>query len=135
MGNLTCNDDAADVAQFLPRLQEAKHFHQRLRLMRSARGMSQVDLAKASGINVTQIAHFEAGGRLPAFENLRAITVALRCSSDYLLGLTDGGYEDGYRRGAIDAVEAMKAATMPLRQGFRSAQLKSPQGDDTPAAS
>jgi transcriptional regulator with XRE-family HTH domain len=108
-----------NVRQFLPNFQEPEHFHQRLRMIRKARGMSQAELAKAAHINATQVAHFEGGNRLPSFENLRAIAIALSCTSDYLLGLSDGKYDDGYRRGAFDAVEAMKAATMHLRRGLR----------------
>jgi transcriptional regulator with XRE-family HTH domain len=32
------------------------------------------------------IAHFEAGRRLPSFDNVRALARALRVSGDYLLG-------------------------------------------------
>jgi len=111
--------EAENVTKFLPSFQEPAHFHQRLRMMRTARGMSQSQLASACEMDPAHIGHFEIGTRLPAFKNLRALAIALRCTSDYLLGLSDGRYEDGYRRGAFDAVEAMKAATMHLRRGLR----------------
>ena len=83
--------------------------------------MSQSDLSKASGINASHIAHFESGRRLPAFDNLRALVLALACTADYLLLDTQHrDFEDGYRRGAFDAVEAMKAATVTLRLGVRA---------------
>jgi len=108
------------VTKLLPRPNNAAHFHQRLRLIREARGMTQADLAKASGINATQIAHFEGGKRLPSLDNFRTLVLALHCTADYLLlDLQHCDFEDGYRRGAFDAVEAMKAATLPLRLGPR----------------
>lgn len=107
-----------EVIQFLPKMQEMTHFHQRLRFMRKARGMTQQELSNKSGVNVGQITHFECGSRHPCFQNLRAIVIALSCTSDYLLGLSDGGAEDAYRRGAFDAVEAMKKATKSLRVGM-----------------
>jgi transcriptional regulator with XRE-family HTH domain len=113
------SDKTENVTQFLPNFQEPVHFHQRLRMMRTARGMTQGQLAMDGEMDTGQVAHFEKGTRLPSFKNLRALAIALRCTSDYLLGLSDGLYEDGYRRGAFDAVEAMKAATMHLRRGLR----------------
>lgn len=109
-----------NVTKFQPRADKAKHFHQRLRLIRQSRGLSQAELAKASGINPTQIAHFEGGKRLPSLENFQALVLALHCTADYLLlDLQHCDFEDGYRRGAFDAVEAMKAATKKLRLGTR----------------
>lgn len=110
-----------NVTKLLRRPNKATHFHQRLRLIREARGMSQADLAKASGINATQVAHFEGGKRLPSLDNFRALVMALHCTADYLLlDIQHCDFEDGYRRGAFDAVEAMKAATMNLRTGVRA---------------
>lgn len=114
-------DEAETVTQLLPSVQESEHFHERLRIMRDARRMTQAQLATACEMHVSQIAHFEGGTRLPAFESLRALAIALGCTSDYLLGLSDGHFEDGYRRGAFDAVEAMKAATLHLRRSRRRA--------------
>lgn len=110
-----------NVTKLLRQPSKAAHFHQRLRLIREVRGMSQADLAKASGINPTQIAHFEGGKRQPSLDNFRALVLALRCTADYLLlELQHCDFEDGYRRGAFDAVEAMKAATINLRKGVRA---------------
>lgn len=112
---------AENVTKLLPRPNKAAHFHQRLRLIRKVRGMTQSDLAKASGINASHIAHFESGRRLPAFDSLRSLVLALHCTADYLLLDTQYcDFEEGYRRGAFDAVEAMKTATMNLRRGVRA---------------
>ena len=48
--------------------------------------MSQLELAKASGLPASSIAHFEGGTRKPSFESLRKIAVALNVTTDYLLG-------------------------------------------------
>ncbi|HEY77161.1 MAG TPA: helix-turn-helix transcriptional regulator [Thermoflexia bacterium] len=62
----------------------------RLRALRKARGLSVGDLSTASGISPRHIWRLESGGR----SDLRAATLirlalALRTSTDYLLGLTD----------------------------------------------
>ena len=68
--------------------EDPRHFHQRLRLIREVRGLSQSELARSAEMQPSAIAHFESGRRLPSFENLRALAIALRCTSDYLLGLS-----------------------------------------------
>lgn len=109
------------VERLKTRPNKANHFHQRLRMIREARGMSQADLGKAAGINASQIAHFESGNRQPSLDNFRALVLALRCTADFLLlDIVHCDFEDGYRRGAFDAVEAMKAATKHLRLGVRA---------------
>lgn len=72
---------------------EAKHFHQRLRLVRDVRGLSQSDLAKRADLHASAVAHFESGSRLPSFENIRALAVALSCTADYLLGISQSPAE------------------------------------------
>ena len=51
--------------------------------------MSQVELAKATGLPPTSIAHFEGGGRKPSFDSLRKLANALNVTTDYLLGRVD----------------------------------------------
>lgn len=65
-------------------------FKDRLRIAREGlRGMSQVELAKATGLPPSSIAHFEGGGRKPSFDNLRKLANALNVTTDYLLGRVD----------------------------------------------
>ena len=65
-------------------------FKDRLRIAREGlRAMSQVDLAKATGLPASSIAHFEGGGRKPSFDNLRKLANALNVTTDYLLGRVD----------------------------------------------
>ena len=51
--------------------------------------LSQVALAKLTGIQNTNISDFLAGIHLPSFENFTRLLYAFDCSADYLLGLDD----------------------------------------------
>ena len=65
-------------------------FQERLRLVREQiRRMSQVELARVTGLPSTSIAHFERGTRKPSYESLRKLAIALNVSADYLLGRVD----------------------------------------------
>ena len=65
-------------------------FPERLRAVRQGlRGMSQVALAKATGLPAPSIAYFESGTRKPSFDSLGKLATALNVSADYLLGLVD----------------------------------------------
>ena len=64
-------------------------FEKRLRISREARGLSQADLAKRTGLQPAAVSHFETGHRSPSFENLRKLSDALGVSVDYLLGRID----------------------------------------------
>ena len=65
-------------------------FRIRLRAAREElRRMAQVDLAKATGLPPSSIAHFEGGTRKPSFDNLRKLANALNVTTDYLLGRAD----------------------------------------------
>lgn len=61
-------------------------FGERLRAARDFRGMSQGELAQKTGLPPSSIAHFEAGGRKPSFDNLRRLATHLNVTTDYLLG-------------------------------------------------
>jgi transcriptional regulator with XRE-family HTH domain len=66
-------------------------FAQRLRKIRTDKGLSQTDLAKAVGIHYTQIGRYETKGAQPSADVLSKIANALGVSSDYL---TNGSAED-----------------------------------------
>jgi transcriptional regulator with XRE-family HTH domain len=55
---------------------------------RQRRDMTAAQLAKISGINVTQISHFERDNREPSAGNIRKLAMALDITADYLLGLS-----------------------------------------------
>lgn len=60
-------------------------FHEKLKLVRESREMSQTDLAERSGISIGSIRHIEQGNRLPSFTVLQMISKAL--------GVDLGGWE------------------------------------------
>lgn len=61
-------------------------FGARLTKAREARGLTQAELARLSGLQAAAIGHFERDRRKPSFANVRALAKALNVSSDYLLG-------------------------------------------------
>lgn len=61
-------------------------FGARLVVARTARELSQTELAQRAGLQPAAIGHFERNRRKPSFANVRALAKALNVSSDYLLG-------------------------------------------------
>jgi transcriptional regulator with XRE-family HTH domain len=63
---------------------------QRLRVARAYKGLSQMDLARASGIHNVQISKLERGiTKEITGSTLRALCEALGVSPKYILGMTD----------------------------------------------
>lgn len=60
---------------------------------RELRGMSQIDLAEATGIRQPTISLYESDKRVPSPENLRKITEALDVDSDDIENYVYGGIE------------------------------------------
>lgn len=50
---------------------------------------TQLDLAKATGLQPAAISHFECGQRLPSLRNIVRLANALRVSLDWLTGRND----------------------------------------------
>lgn len=64
------------------------HLAKRLKQTRESKHWTQLQLSRASGINVMAISHFECGRRLPSLPNAVRLCKALGCSLDWLvLGL------------------------------------------------
>lgn len=61
-------------------------FPDRLRKIREDKGLSQGELATATGLQPSAVSHFEAGRRSPSFDNLAKLADALGVSIDFLLG-------------------------------------------------
>jgi len=61
-------------------------FSEHLQQIRQAKGLSQGDLAKRTGLKPAAISHFETGQRKPSFDNLIKLAEALGVSMDYLFG-------------------------------------------------
>jgi transcriptional regulator with XRE-family HTH domain len=64
-------------------------FAERLRSVRDLRKMSQSDLAEKTGLMSSAVSHFETGRRSPSFANLKALSDALKVTTDYLIGRSD----------------------------------------------
>ena len=87
----------------------------RVKQARERLGLSQAELAARCGVDQAWVGHIEAGRREPRVDNLRKLAAGLHVSADWLLDLETTGYDEGFRRGAFEAVEAMKAATRLMR--------------------
>lgn len=60
----------------------------RIASMRTLRRMKQSDLARALGTSTQTISNWETGARVPRADMVRALCIALNCTSDYILGLS-----------------------------------------------
>ncbi len=60
-------------------------FGEKLRSLRKERNMTQVDLAKALGLDKSSIAKYESAGIIPSVETLQKIAAFFNVSIDYLL--------------------------------------------------
>lgn len=58
----------------------------RIRDLRSARGMQQADLAKELSVSRVSISRYETGERDPDIETILRLCEIFGCTSDYLLG-------------------------------------------------
>jgi transcriptional regulator with XRE-family HTH domain len=64
-------------------------FPSRLKNLRVSKGLSLAQLATIVGLNKTSVYAFEEGRTKPAFDTLLALTDALGCSVDYLMGVSN----------------------------------------------
>ena len=60
-----------------------------MRVLRKARGYSQVKMQMLTGIDQSDYSKIESGKRYFTFEQCRRVALALGTSMDYLAGLTD----------------------------------------------
>jgi transcriptional regulator with XRE-family HTH domain len=70
------------------REQQFDSFGRCLIYARQRRDMTAEQLSKRSGINASQISHFETDKREPSAANIRKLATALDITADYLLGLS-----------------------------------------------
>ena len=61
----------------------------RLRSLRKARHLTQVQMQMLTGIDQSDYSKIESGKRYYTFEQCKRIAIALNTSMDYLAGLTD----------------------------------------------
>lgn len=65
------------------------NFHSVLKSLRTARGMTQEELAKVLKISRSTVGMYENGSREPDYETLEAIADYFNVDIDYLLGRTN----------------------------------------------
>ena len=59
---------------------------EKLKDLRSQFHLSQREVAKILGVSPSIISGYETGERTPSVENILALSLLYRCSTDYLLG-------------------------------------------------
>lgn len=64
--------------------------NQRIRLLRQARNMSQVNLAKRVGVTKQSVSNWENDNIQPSIEMLMKLAEVFSVSTDYLLGRDSG---------------------------------------------
>lgn len=61
---------------------------EKLRSLRSERGLTLKEVSLELGINLMTYAHYEHGDREPSIEMLKKLCIFYDVSADYLIGLT-----------------------------------------------
>ncbi len=64
-------------------------FATRLRNLRDLEGLTIYQLSKNTGISETSISNYEAGDQEPTLSVITKFSVFFKCTSDYLIGITD----------------------------------------------
>lgn len=64
-------------------------FIERLKELRSQKGLSQAQLAKETGLSQSAIAYWETGKRIPNAQAIIILSRYFEVSTDYLLGEED----------------------------------------------
>ena len=98
--------------------------HERIKALRTALGMTQVDLAAALGVSKQCVSNWENDNIQPSVEMLARIARFFRVSCDYLLGLDNAALRaDGlseaqlaHIRLLIDDLAAANAAARGTKQ-------------------
>lgn len=62
---------------------------ERLRYLRTEKGLTLKEVSAALGVNLMTYAHYEHGDREPSIEMLKALCDFYDVSADYLIGRTD----------------------------------------------
>lgn len=62
---------------------------QRLKELRSEKGMTQTDVARRLNMSKMAVSHWEKGNSEPSIEQLKALAAMFDTSVDYLVGFKD----------------------------------------------
>jgi len=65
----------------------AKEFHENLKLVRENKEITQKAVAEAIGVAKSTYSLYESGKREPDIDKIKKISIFLKTSADYLLGL------------------------------------------------
>lgn len=86
-------------------------FPDRLKHLRTVRGLSQPQLAEATTISQSAISRWELGGSDPTLSGIRRLAEFFQVSADYLIGLADTPQpiQPGHFLVDLDAVDAIKS--------------------------
>lgn len=95
--------------------------NQRIRILRQARGLSQVELARILGVTKQSVSNWENDNIQPSIEMLKKIAQTFGVSADYLLGLDDSEYID-VRGLPQDVVAHIRRLTEDLQAAYRTQQ-------------
>ena len=96
---------------------------QRIRTLRQARGMSQVELAGRLGVTKQSVSNWENDNIQPSIEMLKKLAAVFAVSTDYLLGLESGDSLDvsdlpaevvAHLRQLVDDLRAPRPQTPPV---------------------
>lgn len=83
---------------------DLKYVGQKLRQIREAEGLTQVQFAKKVKLTQAAISQFEDGKRIPSSKTLQKIATGLDLSIDALLGNMSNEIEDSDKAAAIQAL-------------------------------
>ena len=67
---------------------------EKIKKCRNRLNLSQIELAKLSGVTSPAISQFESGIRKPSFESLPKLADALGVTTDYLVGIKRKNFDD-----------------------------------------
>ncbi len=100
MSNTTCN---LMTLQEYTSMSKTPAFKDRLKRARTRADMSQGELARSSGIDRQLLSKYERGASEPRLEACARLAKALKCTTDYLLGMKEAKHESA--QGSSDESE------------------------------
>ncbi len=84
-------------------------FSERLKIKRQEVGMTQEQLAKATGITTRSIQNYEMGSRRPKNDQIiEKLAAALGCTYEELMGMSDVYVMDAQKKGGAKAARDME---------------------------
>src|SRR5258708_7753975 len=87
-------------------------FAEKLRELRTGKGLSQKELADTAGVTQAAVAHWESGKKIPAFDSVQALCAALGVRCTVFDGCDYVADEEPRRRGRPTS-EAEPTPTKP----------------------